>query len=116
MEFKRVNDKRYECINFKDTLEEVYGSVYGQHHVRFKDELLHDLILRILTFRIASEFFKQGNMIENKLDVLNIHIDKEYLFVNDTQLSKENMVISVGNLRDMGPDGSVETKVVFGRC
>lgn len=116
MDFKRVNDKRYECINFKDTLKEVYESIYGQYHAKFKDELLHDLILRILAFRISSEFFKQGNMIENKLDVLNIHVDKEYLFIDNMQLSKENMIISVGNLRDMGPDGSVETKVVFGRC
>lgn len=117
MKFKRINEKRYSCSGIEEVLKEIYDYIYNDpKEKRFKDELQYELILRILTYRVSQEFFKQGNTIDNKLDLINIVIDKEELFTSDHQISNEQLIISTGMLRDMSPDGSVETKIVFGRC
>lgn len=116
MKFIRVNEKRYDVKEVKEELYKVWSWVNSFYNEGFQESLIYDLVLRNLAYVISSEFIKDKNTIDNKLDLVNLYIDHNELMVQGISIANEMMVVSIGFYRDAGVDGEIKTKIVFGRC
>lgn len=116
MKFIRVNEKRYDVKEIKDELFKIYNWVHSFYNEDFQNALVNDLILRNLAYVIGSEFFKENNIIDNKLDLVNVYVPVDELFIHGEKLSNDSIVVSLGLYRDVDVNGEIKTKIVFGRC
>lgn len=114
MRFVKINEKKYKAEDIGSVIQESLDFL-GENIETLQRELVYDLLLRMITFKIAQEFDKQGIKINNNLNLINLVINKEEFFYNGVTYRDKNLHLSIGYLPDVDISGRKVTKTAFGR-
>lgn len=125
LKFIQISDMLWEAKYLREKLDYIIVSLglnyededYKYEIKDFQEDLVADLIIRVLALELTKKFKESGLRITNKMDLINVVVKKEEL-ENDynINLSNDDLYFNIGYFKDRDVDGEIKNKLIFGRC